>query len=218
MIETIIFDLDGTLLNSVEDIRSAINITMNKYKFPTLSEEEVLKILGYGSKYLIEKALPIKVDQNKFKEIYDFYIDTYNKNVDVYTKPYDGILDLLKYLKDKNYKLALLSNKDHKLVVSLVNNHFPSLFSTFCGTFKKLPTKPDPYLLNQMIEKLNTTNRNTLYVGDTEVDYMLSKNAKTDFLCVSWGFRSKEELKKHGIKSFINKPEEIISYLNKKVK
>lgn len=199
MIKAIIFDLDGTLLDTSKDITNSVNYVLEKHGYPKLKVDKVLANLGYGSKYLIKNSLPKEVLENEFQLIHQEYLAYYQSHNDILTRPYEGILDLVKKLKASGYKLALISNKDNSDVQSLILKHFGNLFDVVYGTLKGFPNKPDSYLVNLTLNDLKTNHQNSIYIGDSEVDYQTAKNANLEFIAVSWGFRTKDFLEKLAI-------------------
>lgn len=190
MINTILFDLDGTILNTLTDITNALNYTFKKFNYKERSEKEVRSFLGNGAKVLVSKALP---NLENLDEVLKFYMKHYESNGEIYTSAYDGILELLTELKGK-YKLGVVSNKHQEAVENIINKYFPNIFDIVMGETKEIPKKPAPDMLNIAIQKLNTTHEQTLFIGDSEVDIKTAQNAGVDVIAVAWGFRDKEEL------------------------
>lgn len=191
MINTILFDLDGTILDTLKDITNALNFTLRKFNYPERKDYEVRSFLGNGAKPLVSKALNNNLEE--LDQILPFYINHYENNSEIFTKPYDGINELLQSLKGK-YKLGVVSNKHQEAVEKIINKYFPNVFDIIMGETKEIPKKPAPDMLHIAINRLNTTHEKTLFIGDSEVDILTAKNAGVDVIAVAWGFRDKQEL------------------------
>lgn len=213
--DTIIFDLDGTLLDSLNDIHDNINITMEKYNFEKKSRSEVKNAVGHGAGELMAKCIPNGRNNPKFDEALNFYKNSYLQNVANKTKPYDGIYDLLKYLKSNNYKIAIASNKCFSSVQKLKEIYFRDYISVSAGESKTIRKKPNPDTVLYAINELKSSKDKSLYIGDSEVDILTAKNLGINHISVSWGFKTKEFLKENGAEFIVNNPHEIIEYLEK---
>lgn len=214
MINTVIFDLDGTLLNSLDDICDSINETLINYGYPTRTIEEVESFVGNGALTLVKKSLPNTVnDTNSIENFLKSYLLNYKKNLHNKTKPYDGIDDLLKDLSNRGYKLAIVSNKSYDGVKSLCEDYFSPFIKTAIGESIHTPKKPAKEGVLQALKELDSTLKEAIYVGDSEVDVLTASNANLPCVGVTWGFRSKEVLIEHGATYIIDKPNELITIL-----
>lgn len=214
MINTVIFDLDGTLLNSLDDICDSINETLINYGYPTRTIEEVESFVGNGALTLVKKSLPNTVnDTNSIENFLKSYLLNYKKNLHNKTKPYDGIDDLLKDLSNRGYKLAIVSNKSDDGVKSLCEDYFSHFIKTAIGESIHTPKKPAKDGVLQALKELDSTLEEAIYVGDSEVDVLTASNANLPCVGVTWGFRSKEVLIEHGATYIIDKPNELITIL-----
>lgn len=193
MIQLAIFDLDGTLLNTIEDIAISLNKSLKNYNLPTHSLEKVLQMVGNGVDLLIQRA--VNPYHEYFEKVKQYYLDDYNKNCGNNTKPYNGINELITFLKINNIKIAVLSNKPHKDTITVMDKYFPNLFDYVIG--KKDCNRIKPYS-DGIIEIMNyfniKNNNNILYIGDSEVDVQTGKNALLKTVAVTWGFRTREIL------------------------
>ncbi|WP_026391472.1 HAD family hydrolase [Haploplasma modicum] len=216
MYKAIIFDLDGTLLNTIKDIKYSLNHTMEVFKFDKLSTKQVKRNLGNGSKRLVKDSLPLNTSLSSQYEVYNYYFNHYKSSSNVNTKPYKGIINLLISLKKSGYKLAITSNKMNDAVHRLNIDMFEGLFDFAIGEMKNVPVKPHPKMVNIALEKLGVKASEAIFVGDSEVDIKTANNAKIDVCAVSWGFRSKQELKLLNPFFLINKPKELLKILNDK--
>ncbi|HPX71775.1 MAG TPA: HAD family hydrolase [Acholeplasmataceae bacterium] len=214
MIKGIIFDLDGTLLNTIEDINNALNLILENNGFPKRTIKQTKLSLGSGSFHLIRTSLPKSVNQATFLKIHAEYQRYYQNNNDILTRPYDGILDAIKELRANGYKLAVVSNKDDHDVKLLNQNKFQGLIDIAIGARKEKPVKPDPYLVRLALDEMKLTADEVVYVGDSDIDILTAKNANIPMITVTWGFRDLETLERCQATNIIDNPEDII----KKVK
>ena len=204
MKKLVIFDLDGTLLNSINDINTAINLALKDLSLPSVSVEDAKYLTGSGVKILAERTINF-VLKDKYEEEKDLYLD---KFMDLYqhyytihqkdeTKPYDGIIDALKELKKLGIKIAVLSNKPHFDVIKIIDYYFKEIkFDYILGKIEKNRIKPDIDGIIMIEEDLNIKNNDDiLYVGDTNVDIKTARNANIEVLACTWGFRSFDEIK-----------------------
>lgn len=214
MINTIIFDLDGTLLNSLDDICDSINETLINYGYPTRTIEEVKSFVGNGALALVKKALPNTVsDSNSIDKFLKSYLDIYKKNLQNKTKPYDGINDLLKELSNRGYKLAIVSNKSDDGVKALCKDYFNPFIKTAIGESIHTPKKPAKEGVLEALKELDSTLEEAIYVGDSEVDVLTAANANLPCVGVTWGFRKKEVLMEYGATYIIDEPNELMTVL-----
>lgn len=192
--KTIIFDLDGTLLDTLEDLKNAVNHALFTYNLPLKTKEDVRIAIGNGTKVLIKRCTPCGIPEDLRQRVFDCFKDYYFAHYFENTKPYTSILKLLKDLKAKGLLLAVASNKDNDLTNALINNELPNIFDAIQGSYPDLPKKPDPFLLNKIIKDLNVNKNDCLYIGDTNVDKESADNAGLKYLLVNYGYRNKEEL------------------------
>lgn len=193
--KTIIFDLDGTILDTLEDLKNAVNHALNFYNLPEMSLEFVRKAIGNGTQVLIKRCTPENLDENKRKEVFDLFKSYYLAHYDDYTKPYAGIKEMLEELKGQCL-LVVVSNKDNDLTQKLINKEFPGLFDVIQGSYMDKPKKPDPFLINNIIKEYSIDKKDCLYVGDTNVDMESANNAELEYRLVNYGYRNKKELEK----------------------
>lgn len=211
----IIFDLDGTLVNSLGDLADSMNIVLEKYGFPSHELQEYKLFIGNGLKNLVYEALPEESrDENLLIECYDSMMKEYRKNCINKTQPYDGILELLEELAASEMKLAVFSNKvddlTKKVVKALLPNHN---FEVILGASSEIPRKPSPIGALQISQQLRLSPEELIYVGDTDVDMKTANSAGMFSVGVLWGFRTKEELSKNGARYLLNHPWELIQML-----
>lgn len=200
MIKAAIFDLDGTLLNTLEDVVNTCNYALKKCNFKTHSIEEYKVFVGDGRSKLIERIVPDEYKgndevKNKVLRLFDEY---YSGHMLDMTKPYEGICEMLKSLKEKGVKLAVVSNKPDEFVGGIVKKYFGDTFEIVHGQRTNYPVKPDPTTVYEVIEYFGIKLNESIYVGDSNVDIYTAKNAKVKSIGVAWGFRGEEELREAG--------------------
>lgn len=214
MVQAVIFDLDGTLLNSITDIAESMNEVLEKYNFPTHSIEAYKQIIGRGIDNLVIDSLPNSVTQQQYEKYFTEMREVYGKRWMLKTRPYSGINEMLGNLKKNKIKTAVLSNKPQKYtelaVNELLSNH---KFDLVFGARENIPIKPHPQAANEILENLAVKPENALFVGDTSIDMKTAENAGIKSVGVSWGFRKIEELKNAGAKYIILKPEELSEFI-----
>lgn len=207
MIKLVIFDLDGTLLNTISDITDSLNYALTDSGLPNITVDECKYMVGSGVRTLVEKAIP---DQKHFQKVFDDYMYYYERFQKNKTMPYPFIIDVLKAIKDKNIKLAVLSNKPHLDAVRVVEYYFGlDTFDVVLGKKEENRKKPDIDGALEIIENLQINPKNVLYIGDTNIDMETAKRAKFKSVAVTWGFRLKKELKNYDY--IIDEPMEILN-------
>lgn len=213
MKKAIIFDLDGTLLNTIKDIYTSINITLTSYGFKPISVKKTKLNVGYGSKELVRRVIPKNTTADIKLKLTTKYLNVYDEVSGKYTKPYRGVLKLLETLKTNGYKLAIASNKSDHLVKELNDNLFKGLFDVALGTKKTVLNKPHPQMINNILNELNIKASDAIYIGDTEVDIRTANNAKMDVVAVTWGFRTEDSLRELHPNYVITRPKQLLKIL-----
>jgi HAD hydrolase, family IA, variant 1 len=209
--ETYIFDLDGTLLSTLNDLAASTNYALRWAGMPERSVEEIRMFVGNGVKLLMERAIPDGINNPKFEETYAKFREHYMEhNLDT-TRPYDGIPELLRELKGRGKKLAIVSNKFYAATQELAKHFFPDTIEIAIGERYNIRKKPAPDTVLEALKQLNASKAGAVYIGDSDVDIMTAKNCELPCISVLWGFRDKEFLIKHGGKIFVDKPSEILS-------
>ena len=214
----IIFDLDGTLLNTIDDLGYACNYALEKAGYPTFAIEDYPAKVGNGINNLIRRALPeSERTEENIQKVRAYFVPYYNEHNCDYTRPYEGIPELLNNLKAQGHLLAVASNKYQAATEKIVTHFFPGVFDVILGEREGVERKPNPQIvfdiLDRCAERIKTANaegKKILYIGDSLVDYETAKNANVPFMACSWGFIAREKLVEAGIKHIIDKPEEII--------
>lgn len=211
--EAVIFDLDGTLLNTLEDITGAVNYAMDKFNYPLHSAAEVRSFVGNGIRKLIERSLPEGADTPGFDSIFNEFKQFYTANCRIKTCPYPGIMELLERLYADGYKLAVNSNKNQAAVTELNNIYFSKYIPVAIGENGQMPKKPAPDSVFLALEKTGCPVNKALYAGDSDVDIETAKNAGIKCISVSWGFKDREFLEKLNPGAIIDTPQELYNYL-----
>ena len=216
MTKLVIFDLDGTLTNTLDSLVYSTNETLKEMKLPQISEEQCRIFVGNGARVQMEKALGSSGSENldRIEEAMQIYGRIFDANCTYHVVPYEGITEMLESMKNRGLKLAVLSNKPHKQAVHVVETIFgKETFQWIQGQIDTVPRKPDPTAVLQIAEKLGATPEETLYIGDSEVDVATGKNAQMHTVGVTWGFRGKEVLEDAGPELIVNSPEEIMNMI-----
>lgn len=213
MITTCIFDLDGTLVDSLADLADATNIVLQKYGFPTHQIEAYRQFVGDGVNMLLQRALP-EDKKGLVLACRKYFDEVYNEICLTKTRPYPGIEQLLAKLKNQGKQLAIVTNKPDALAKKITNYLFPNSFVYVYGNSDAYPRKPDPFLINKVIELLSVNKDEVLYIGDSDVDMFTGKNAGVKTMGVAWGFRGKEELLASGADIVVENPKMIGEYID----
>ncbi len=211
MYKTIIFDLDGTLLDTLDDLWNSVNFALSACGLPLRSREEVRAFVGNGIKNLMERAVgggSKELRERAFAEFKGYY----SAHCEEYTKPYDGVIDLLEKCREEGVRTAVVSNKADFAVQRLVKRYFGELITLSVGENEEggVRKKPAPDSLLFVMGKLNAEPSTTVYVGDAEVDIQTAANAGVDCISVTWGFKDREFLIANGAKRLADAPWEVL--------
>ena len=208
----IIFDLDGTLLNTIDDLGYACNYALEKTGYPTYPISAYLAKVGNGINNLIRRALPeAERTEENIRRVRAYFVPYYNDHNCDYTRPYDGVPEVLKQLKAQGHQLAVASNKYQAATEKIVNHFFPDLFDVILGEREGVERKPNPQIVLDILSTLNIKHSTLLYIGDSLVDFETAKNAGVPFVACSWGFVKREQLLEAGIRCIVDQPKEIIT-------
>lgn len=205
----ILFDLDGTLLNTLEDLHDALNYALAAHGYPVRTLEETRRFLGNGMAKLIERAVPVGAEP---QPVLDTFLPYYQAHSMDKTRPYDGVGELLDGLKARGMAMAIVTNKAHTAALPLCGRFFPQV-DTVVGAREGLRTKPQSDMVRAAMAELGVSEAETVYVGDSEVDLATARNAGLDYVCVTWGFRSRFELEAQGAAHFAADPGELLELL-----
>ena len=212
MKKAVIWDLDGTILDTLKDLTDSVNYVLRVKKLPEQGIEEIKMMLGNGIRVLMEKAVPAGTNNPDFEECFSMFKDYYQKHMDDNTAPYNGVVSVMKSLKLNGYKQAIVSNKIDCAVQKLVEKYY-SFVDTAIGENHKMAKKPSSDMVNEVLKRLDVSNDEAVYIGDSEVDLETAQNSGLDCICVTWGFRNKKFLLDKGAKHIIDLPEELIKVL-----
>ncbi len=211
----VIFDLDGTLLNTIGDLAASCNTVLTRHGLPTHSYATYQTFVGNGVMRLVERAIPEERRSEEFvAAVRKDFVEYYQANIEKHTQIYSGITELLNELESRNVEIAVASNKFQEGTYKLVRHFFPDIkFLTILGQRPNIPLKPDPYILNDIISQTNYALDEVLYVGDSGIDMETAKAANVESVGVTWGFRPRQELVDSGAKYIVDKAEDILSFL-----
>ena len=212
----IIFDLDGTLINTIDDLGQACNHALSACGFPTHKIEDYPRLVGNGINKLIERALPEKLRQEEtVMQVREYFVPYYDEHNCDYTRPYEGIPQLLKTLKEQGHYLAVASNKYQVATEKIVAQLFPGIFDIVLGERENIARKPDPQIVYDILSTLNTqlSTTNCLYIGDSLVDAQTAKAANLPFVACTWGFCTREQLLTVTPDHMVNHPLDILTLI-----
>ena len=213
MKDTVVFDLDGTLLNTLDDLMDSVNFALGKCGFPSRSYEEVRAFVGNGVRLLVERAVPVGTDKKDADKVFDIFTAHYDKNMENKTRPYDGVHELLAALKARGIKTAIVSNKYDSAVKQLAEKLFGDMIDEAVGESKTVAKKPAPDGVLAALAKLGSDKSDAVYIGDSDVDAETAKNSGLDFIGVTWGFRDHSLLETFPHIAIVDRPEEILPLL-----
>lgn len=211
--KAVLFDMDGTVLNTLDDLVNAVNHCLREFSMPERSTEEVASFLGNGAAYLISHAVPAGTSPEQTAAVLEYYSPWYTAHCAVLTAPYPGIIPLMEDLKKAGIKQAVISNKQDSAVKPLAVQHFPGLLDFAVGESPVVRRKPNPDAVLAALNEMGVSREDAIYVGDTEVDIETARNADIDCAVVSWGFRTVEQLRKIWAGRMFSSAEELKSYL-----
>lgn len=214
MIKSCIFDLDGTLLNTLVTIRHYVNETIGELGFSSITVDECRSFIGHGARHLIDSTLKSKgvSDPQLLERVLNAYNAKYDANTLYLTEPYEGIVEMVDTLFASGIRLAVLSNKPDPTTTDIVSKFFPNRFAAVHGGRAGVPLKPDPTALLSTIEELGVSPDEVMYIGDTGVDVLTGLNAKVyKTVGVSWGYRPVRELRESGADAVFDTPTEIVN-------
>lgn len=208
-----LFDMDGTILETLEDMNDAVNYTLAHFGFEGNTLAETRAYVGNGAARLIRLSLPEGTDDETLNIVLTFYLDWYDKHARIKTAEYDGITDMLTALKAAGMKLAVVSNKPDSTVQELTEYFFKGVFESAVGESEKVRRKPAPDSVNAAAEHMGIAKCDCVYIGDSEVDILTARSAGMDCISVTWGFRDREMLIENGAQKLVDTVRELKEYL-----
>lgn len=215
MLKLVSFDMDGTILDTVGDIAAALNRALEANGLPARPEKEIRMGMGGGGAIMLRMALPpsLRDDNILHAKVMETYADLISGAFNVKTKPYEGILDLIKELRANGVYTAIISNKNDFFVKELTSIYFPGLFEEACGCSDEIPLKPDPTVLLRLMERYGASREETLHIGDGDHDIHFAENAGVRCVSVTWGYRTADQLKSAGATVLIDEVSQLRKFL-----
>lgn len=210
-ITTLIFDLDGTLLDTLQDLTNSVNYALHTHHYPLRTAIEIRRFLGNGIRSLVQLSCPANLPTADFELVFQTFKTHYMKHCLDETTPYEGILAMLAAAKKAGYKMAVVSNKVHHAVVELNERFFSDFITVAIGESEAVQRKPSPAGVEAALKALNSTKEEAVYIGDSEVDFATAVNAQLPCISVLWGFRDQEFLEGIGATRYISAPDEMLS-------
>ena len=208
--DTYIFDLDGTLLSTLEDLKNSCNFALSSFGLPERSLEEVRQFVGNGVEQLMKRAVPNDTDDELFIKVFETFKERYLiHNLDT-TKPYDGVLEMLDELNRAGKNIAVVSNKFYEATVELCRHFFGDRVRVAIGERADIRKKPAPDTVDEAFKLLGVSRENAVYIGDSDVDLATARNSNLPCISVLWGFRDKDFLIEHGGNTFVTEPSQIL--------
>ncbi len=211
MYQAVLFDLDGTLLDTLEDLRDSTNYALSLWGYPERSLEEIRTFVGNGMRNLILRAVPDGLAAGRQEQVLEEFREHYLAHCRVKTHPYQGILELLRYLKGHGIAMAIISNKSDTAVKKLAQYYFADYIDVAIGEREGIRKKPAPDTVHEAMRILGVGRDQTVYIGDSDVDRATAENAGLACISVTWGFRGREMLQKLNPEYLADRPEDIIS-------
>ena len=211
--DLLIFDLDGTILDTLEDLKESTNYALDFHGFPKRTLDEVRRFVGNGIGKLIERAVPAGTSEKETGRVLATFKRYYGEHCADHTKPYEKIPVFLKVVREKGCQTAVVSNKADFAVQDLCEQYFPGMFDFVVGEREGIRRKPCPDSVNEVLKTLEKTKEQAIYVGDSDVDVETAKNAGMPVIGVSWGFRGREFLEAHGAEWIADTPEDLWKFI-----
>jgi len=213
--DTVIFDLDGTLLDTLADLTDSVNFALRLCDLPAISEGDARRFIGDGYAKLIERAMPDGVGNPHFSSCLEAFKNQYDNNMMNRTKPYPGITELLAKLQKRSCRMAVVSNKNDIAVKALTEHYFGDYIQVAIGASAEIPRKPDPTSVFMALEELGANKDSAIFVGDSDIDVLTAQHAGMPCVSVSWGFRDVDFLLAQGAGCVISEPAELLNLINR---
>lgn len=213
MYKAVIFDLDGTLLNTLTDLYNSVNHALRTFGFPERTIDEVRRFIGNGVKKLMERSTPVGTDEETNAECLDVFREHYLLHMADNTAPYEGVNELIEKLRESGIKTAVVSNKLHSAVVGLCKDYFPGIECAI-GVSVEEERKPNPVNVLKVLDTFSLKSDECIYVGDSEVDVQTAHNASLKCIGVTWGFRDEDELIENGADFIAHNTDEVLKQVS----
>lgn len=207
-----IFDMDGTILNTLDDLADSMNHSLAAYNLPLRTVDEVRSFVGNGIRKAVERAVPEGLSVEQIDEVHAEFTSYYKDHCAIKTRPYEGILEVIKALRDKGILTAVVSNKADFAVQSLCVDYFDGLFDCSVGDKEGQRRKPYPDGVLSVLDQLGVDKEDAVYIGDSDVDFETAKNSEMDVIMVGWGFRDEDFILSKGAEFVIHEPKEILQF------
>ena len=204
-----IFDMDGTILSTLDDLANGVDYALSENGLPARSKQETRAALGRGVRFLIEQSVPAGLSDAEISKVEEDFLKYYKVHSMDNTRPYDGIVELIKEVRASGIKTAVVSNKIDSAVKELCANFFEGAFDVAYGERPGIPRKPDPKPINAIIDEFGLSKDEVVYIGDSEVDLLTANNAEINHIIVTWGFRDRAFLEQNGAKNLVESMEEL---------
>ena len=214
--KAVLFDLDGTLLDTLSDLAAALNAARQMNGLGAQDTDLIKSFIGNGRRKLIERSLgadPGEYDEDLAAKLLTDDSQYYNSHCMVNTKPYDGIVDLVRRLKSDGLKICCITNKADETAKILIDHFFPDMFDIVTGSVPEVPVKPDPEMVSRCLIKLGLQESECIFIGDSEVDIMTAANAGMDSVSVCWGYKTREFLEQEGASRICTRPLDLRRYI-----
>ena len=208
-----VFDMDGTILYTLEDIVLCMNEALRKNNLPLIEADTIRTIIGHGIMHEVKGSVPAGTDEETVRRVFDDFNELYAVHCMDHTVPYEGIIELIQKLREQGIRTAVVSNKGDYAVRELNDEIFPGLFDASAGEKEGIAKKPAPDTVFAVLKDMNISTEEAVYIGDSEVDLQTARNAGMDCIIVSWGYRSKEQMKKDGAECIVHTMDELYSRL-----
>ena len=207
--KAVLFDLDGTVMNTIEDLNDSVNYTLRTFDLPEITRDETMRYVGNGARRLMEQAVPVGTDPDRLEKVLQYYVNYYQEHCLIKTGPYPGIPALMEKLQAAGLRQVILSNKPDAATKEIADRFFPGIMEFVIGEKKGLRRKPWPDMVYEAIGQLDLSKEECVFVGDSEVDVATAKNAGVDCISVLWGFREEGLLRSAGATVFAHTVEEL---------
>ena len=211
--KSIIFDMDGTVIDTLKDMTISMNHVLESHSFPARSHEEIRSFVGNGIKKLVERSVPQGTDEKETEACYQDMLTYYQAHSLDNTAPYPGISELMEKLRADGFKMAIVTNKAQSAAEDISNKFFGPIVDSVVGDDKKSPLKPDPYNIHKIMKLFDCKEGEAVYIGDSEVDKLTAENSGLPFFGVAWGFRGRAFLEAQGAKCISDDAEELYKQL-----